>query len=121
MSFIDLNKIEHVEPFPGYSAKIIHSENMTVTYFDIKKGYPAPEHNHPNEQISTIVSGEFELTIDGKTKLMKPGVVAVIPANVKHSGMPKTDCRIMDVFYPVREDLKKSIDNENYIYDGEEE
>jgi hypothetical protein len=38
--------------------------------------------------------------------VMEEGEVAVIPSNIKHSGKTITDCYIIDVFYPVREDYR---------------
>ena len=65
-----------------------------------------PEHAHPHEQVSHVIEGEFELTIDGVKSVLRPGVVAVIPSNAKHSGTARTDCTIIDAFYPVREDYR---------------
>ena len=65
-----------------------------------------PEHSHFNEQVSTMLKGEFELTLNGEPILFGPGEVIVIPSNAKHSGLAVTDCKILDVFYPVREDYR---------------
>ena len=35
---------------------------------------------------------------------MSPGDVAIIPSNIRHAGYAETDCQIIDVFYPIRED-----------------
>lgn len=106
MSFIDLDKINKKEIVPGFEGKFIHTDNMTVVYWNIKAGSQLPEHSHHNEQITTIIEGEFVLTSDTETRNVKPGDVAIFPSNVKHSGKALTDCYIMDVFYPVREDYK---------------
>jgi quercetin dioxygenase-like cupin family protein len=37
---------------------------------------------------------------------LTPGKVVVIGSNVPHSGKAITDCRILDVFQPVREDYR---------------
>ncbi|MCD4788542.1 MAG: hypothetical protein K8R37_00970, partial [Bacteroidales bacterium] len=65
MSFIELKEVEEKEIVPGYKARFIHSEDMTVASWNIKKGYSLPEHSHLHEQISCVTDGEFELTIDG--------------------------------------------------------
>ena len=106
MSFIDLDKVTKKEIVPGFEGKFIHTNNMTVVYWNIQAGSQLPEHSHHNEQITTIIEGEFVLTSEGETRNVKPGDVAVFPSNVKHSGKALTDCYIMDVFYPVREDYK---------------
>jgi quercetin dioxygenase-like cupin family protein len=49
---------------------------------------------------------EFELTIDDETQVLGPGTVTQIPGNAVHSGKALTDCRILDVFAPVREDYR---------------
>ncbi len=106
MRFIDLDKINKKEILPGFEGKFIHTNNMTVVYWTIQAGSQLPEHSHHNEQITTIIEGEFVLTSDNETRNVKPGDVAIFPSNVKHSGKAITDCYIMDVFYPIREDYK---------------
>ena len=53
-----------------------------------------------------MVEGEFEMTIDGETRVLGPGAVAVIPPNAVHSGKAIKKCRVIDVFYPIREDYR---------------
>lgn len=106
MGFMTLENIEQQELIPGFVARLIHTENMTIGYFNIKAGSVLPEHHHVHEQVSNVLSGEFEMNIDGQTQLLTPGQVAVIPSNVPHSGRAVTDCVILDVFNPVREDYK---------------
>jgi len=49
-------------------------------------------------------AGDYEFVVDGVTQVLRPGSVSVIPPNAVHSGRALTDCRILDVFCPVRED-----------------
>ena len=106
MGFINLNDINVKEPIQGFKGKFIHTENLTVVYWKIKAGSQMPEHSHPHEQVTTLIEGEFALSSNGKTKHVKPGDVAVFQSNNKHGGIAITDCYIIDVFYPVREDYK---------------
>ena len=102
--FKNLNDIKQKELIPGYKVSFIHSKNMTFAYWDIEKDSPLPEHSHPHEQVANLIEGKFELTVAGETKILEPGDVAIIPPDAKHSGKAITDCRIIDVFYPIRED-----------------
>jgi quercetin dioxygenase-like cupin family protein len=106
MAFFTLSDVEEKELLTGYHVRFVHSENMTFAYWTIDAGAAMPNHSHPHEQVYNITEGEFELTVGDETKLMKPGQVAVIPGNVPHSGKAITDCKVIDVFYPVREDYK---------------
>jgi quercetin dioxygenase-like cupin family protein len=106
MPFIELSTIEEREVVPGFYGKFATSENMTASFWRIEAGAALPEHTHPHEQISVVVSGQFEMVLDGETRLLEKGKIALIPSNVKHSGLAITDCEIMDVFYPVGEEYK---------------
>lgn len=102
----DLKNIPSKEMFPGYTGRFIHTNNMTFAFWDVKAGSRVPEHAHMHEQVAHIMEGQFELTVDGQPLLLEAGKVAVIPSNIKHSGVAVTDCKLLDVFTPVREDYR---------------
>ncbi len=102
--FIDRNSLKSHNMIPGFKARFIHSDKMTISYWDIESGSQLPEHSHPHEQISQVLEGKFKLTIGGESMLMTPGITAVIPSNAIHSGEAMTGCKVMDIFVPVRED-----------------
>lgn len=106
MTFLALKDIEEKEIVPGYRAKFVHSDNMTLGFWDVDQGASLPEHSHPHEQIANVLEGRFELTVDGEPRVLEPGMVAVIPGGVPHSGKALTPCRLMDAFHPTREDYK---------------
>jgi quercetin dioxygenase-like cupin family protein len=106
MPFVDLSELNEREVVPGFHGKFVHSENMTTSFWRIEAGAELPEHAHPQEQVSVVVEGKFVMTLDGEKRELENGKVAVIPANMKHSGVALTDCTILDVFYPVREDYR---------------
>lgn len=107
MPFINETSLKSVDILPGFSARFIHTENLTIAYVQIKSGAVLPEHSHIQEQITQVISGKLELTIDGATQIVEPGCIAVIPPNCKHSAKALEACRAIDVFHPVREDYKK--------------
>ena len=106
MTIYDLRDWKAEEIIPGYRAHFVHSENMSFAYWEIEPGIVLPEHSHHHEQVVNLIEGEFDLTVDGITTKLLPGMVAVIPANASHTGIAAVKSRIIDVFYPVREDYR---------------
>jgi quercetin dioxygenase-like cupin family protein len=79
---------------------------MTFAHWLIQAGAVLPDHAHPHEQVANVIAGEFELTINGETQRLGPGSVGIIPRHARHSGRAITQCHIIDVFYPIREDYR---------------
>ena len=102
----NLNKIKAREIMPGCHGKVIHGKKMTWVFWDIDQNAIIPEHNHPHEQIMHVVSGKFSFTINDETSTFCEGDTIVIPSNLPHYGTAITNCKIMDVFSPKREEYK---------------
>jgi quercetin dioxygenase-like cupin family protein len=102
-SIKDINPKELVPGITGYYA---HGKSLTFGYVEIKAGADLPEHHHPHEQITFIIEGQLDMTIGGKFCPLTAGMYHVIPSNVPHSAIAKTDCKAIDVFNPVREEYK---------------
>jgi quercetin dioxygenase-like cupin family protein len=106
MTFTNLNQTPEKEVVPGYHARFIHTENMTLAYWRVEAGAQLPEHSHPHEQVANVLEGQFELTVGGEARRMGPGEAAYIPGGIPHSGVAISECRLIDVFSPVREDYR---------------
>jgi quercetin dioxygenase-like cupin family protein len=91
---------------PGYASKLIHTAHNTFNFIEVTEGSTVPLHSHLHEQCAFVLEGEFELNINGQARRLTPGVFAIIPPHVPHSGLAITHCRLLDVFSPVREDYK---------------
>ena len=103
---IHINDLPRRELFPGFAGRFVHGEKSTWAFWDVKKGSSAPLHQHPHEQITYVLEGELEMMIGGEKMLFTPGTAYVIPGNTPHSAFATTDCQVMDVFAPVREEYK---------------
>lgn len=91
---------------PGIDAQLIHTQEMSLALVELKEGAVLPTHHHVHEQISTILEGNLEFTVNGETRLCTPGDVVVLPSNVPHGVKALSFSRVLDVFSPVREDYK---------------
>jgi quercetin dioxygenase-like cupin family protein len=102
MSFITLSDIPAKEIVKGFRGRFVHSKNITIAHWEVKQGTSIPVHQHVNEMIVNVIEGKLELTIDKETRLLTAGMAAVIDANVPHTAKGITDCKLIDVFYPLR-------------------
>lgn len=102
----ELAALEPRELVPGHHGRFVHSEHTTHVYWQIEAGAVLPEHSHPHEQIANVLEGTYELIVEGESFVLNAGDVLVIPGGATHGGSAKTDCRILDVFSPVREEYR---------------
>ncbi len=102
--------IKEMEPgklSEGVEIRAISGERMTMAFFHLAPGSAVPEHAHPHEQIGTVLKGTMNLVIDGKERLIPEGGAYIIPPNVPHGGRcGDTVTEVIEVFSPVREDMK---------------
>ena len=103
---IQISDIPSKEILPGFTARFVHTETNTIGFVEITAGSKLPEHAHFHTQTTQVTEGELQLTINGETTIYKPGMIAVIPSNIPHSAKALTDCKVTDIFSPVREDYK---------------
>ena len=78
---------------------------MTFAHYDFKRGASIHEHFHPQEEVYEVIEGELELTIAGVRQIARPGLVGIVPGNVRHSVKALTDGRAIIVDYPLRRDV----------------
>ena len=103
---MNLSSITSKEVMPGYHGKLVHTETMTLVFWEVEIGAIVPTHQHMHEQIMHVMEGEFEFTLDGETKIYHSGDIIPIASNKPHSGKALTPCKLMDVFSPAREEYK---------------
>jgi len=103
---MNLSNIPSQEIMPGYHGKLIHTETMSLVFWNVEKDAVVPEHHHIHEEIMHVIEGEFEFTLNGETKIYYPGDIVAIASNLPHSGRAITPCKLMDVFSPARDEYR---------------
>ena len=106
MPLVNINSLRVVERLPGWRGRYFHSPSMTFAHYDFVRGASIHEHFHPQEEVYEVLEGELELTIDGVTHIARPGLVAIVPANARHSVKALSDGRAIIVDYPARPEFK---------------
>src|SRR5258706_13845586 len=104
-----MQHIKNISPkhlMPGITGYYAHGENMTFGYVELKAGSEVPMHNHLHEQTTYSLEGQLDMVIGGEVCLLTAGMYHIIASNIRHSAIAKTDCKVIDVFSPAREDYK---------------
>ncbi|HEY1986484.1 MAG TPA: cupin domain-containing protein [Terracidiphilus sp.] len=105
MPFVDVNAFKVIERLPGWKGRYFHTAGMTFAHYEFTAGSSIHEHLHPEEEVYEVIAGELEVTIEGGTDIAKPGVVAIVPPNARHSVKALTDGRLIVIDHPARPDL----------------
>ena len=93
--------------FPGVSARLAWGEKLMLSFVTLEPGGAVPEHRHPHEQAGVCLSGEFELTVAGESRVIRPGDSYIIPGNTPHSARGLTARAVtLDIFSPPRQEYK---------------
>lgn len=105
MPFLNTSSLNVIERLPGWHGRYFHSANMTFAHYDFIRGASIHEHFHPQEEVYEVIAGELEITIDGVSEVAQPGIVAIVPANARHSVRALSDGKAIIVDYPVRKEI----------------
>jgi len=105
MPFVDVSGLNVIERLPGWYGRYFHSASMTFAHYDFKRGSSIHEHSHGEEEVYEVVEGELEVTIEGEAEIVRPGVVAIVPSNARHSVKALSDGRAIIVDYPLRREI----------------
>jgi quercetin dioxygenase-like cupin family protein len=104
----NIKQLPAKELAPGLTGYYTHGSRMTLGLVEIKAGSVLPKHQHEHEQITYMIEGQLDMNIDGVDYSLTPGSYHVIPSNVWHGATAITDCKLIDVFSPVREEYKNT-------------
>lgn len=69
---------------PGITRAIVHGARQSLVRYRYEPGAVFPEHSHPQEQVTAVLSGRIAFEISGERRVLGPGDVAVIPGGVPH-------------------------------------
>ena len=89
---------------PLFTRQYVTGEQAMLARIVLKQGCVVPMHQHPNEQISLVVSGSMEFVVSGQSQIVRAGDILVIPSGVPHSATALEDFEGLDVFAPPRQD-----------------
>lgn len=91
----------------GITLRAVTGEKTMMTFFDFAPDAVIPPHRHPHEQITYVIEGAIEFTLEGETRGLKTGEGVVIPPDREHGARVLSGpARAVDAWYPIREDYR---------------
>lgn len=89
---------------PTFARKVIHTDRMTIARVILSKGAVVPRHQHENEQVTVLESGQLRFQFDDHAAILSAGEVLQIPPNAPHMVEALEDSSGYDLFAPTRAD-----------------
>lgn len=86
------------------SRRVIIGDKVMVALIRLRRGAVVPSHQHPSEQISSIMEGALKFEVEGREVVVRKGQVLRVPSNVVHSAVALEDTVNFEIFSPPRED-----------------
>jgi len=100
----DAIPVEH--PAEGIERQMVVGERIMIVRFRFIPFLVTPEHTHPHEQMSLVISGRVRFFIEGEERIASPGDVLHFPSNCLHGAtMMDEEVVLIDIFSPIREDF----------------
>ncbi|MCK7451635.1 cupin domain-containing protein [Enterobacter chengduensis] len=104
--FVFHNLTRPEEAGKGITRRILaHAGKMMAVEVHFTQGAVGPLHSHPHEQLTYVLSGEFEFTIADETHVVRAGDTLYKQPNVMHGCVCRKAGTLLDTFTPVREDF----------------
>ena len=96
--------VEH--PAEGIERQMVVGDRIMIVRFRFEPFLVTPEHTHPHEQMSLVISGRVRFFIEGREQTASPGDVLHFPSNCLHGAtMMDEEVVLIDIFSPIREDF----------------
>ncbi|HDK6211957.1 TPA: cupin domain-containing protein [Klebsiella quasipneumoniae] len=90
----------------GVTRRILaHDGKMMTVEVNFAAGAVGPMHNHPHEQLTYVLSGEFEFTIGEETRVVSAGDTLYKQPGIMHGCVCLQPGTLLDTFTPIREDF----------------
>jgi quercetin dioxygenase-like cupin family protein len=104
--FVRREEATTVTPEPGITRQVLgHDPHLMLVRVTFTKGAVGYLHHHPHRQVSYVERGAFEVTLDGRTSVLREGDCYFVPPDAPHGVTALEDSALIDVFAPARQDF----------------
>ncbi len=100
------NEIAWENPDTGVTRQIMaYNDDIMMVKVKFEKGAIGFVHSHPHTQVTYVVSGVFEFSNDGESKIVKAGDGVYMKPNSLHGCICMEAGILIDTFNPMRKDF----------------
>ena len=82
---------------PSIGRQVVHTETMTIARIYLRAGAFVPSHEHPHEQVASVLEGRLRFVVGGEEKEVAAGESMVVPGGVSHEVEALEDSLVLDV------------------------
>lgn len=108
MNFFKESELKIRQLLKGVNLRSVSGDKTMLTIFDFEPNAVIPSHQHPHEQITYVIKGEMEFTMDGETKVLHEGDGVIVQSNKEHGArVLSKQTKVIDAWYPIREDYRQ--------------
>lgn len=84
---IDWSTQEFTEARPGIFGATVHTPQLTAILYRYDAGSSWEEHQHPQDQITTVLTGAIDFVVGGSPVHLTEGQTATLPGGTPHSAV----------------------------------
>lgn len=109
--FLNIEDVPLLNVVEGLGLKPVFGEKLLLSFVHMEPNSVAPVHSHPEEQIGTMIEGEYEFELNGEKRMIRKGDVYIVPPNVPHGARTyDKPCLALDIFSPPRSGYRDMMD-----------
>jgi quercetin dioxygenase-like cupin family protein len=90
---------DFTEVRPGIFGATVHTPQLTATLYRYEPGSSWEEHEHPQDQMTTVLEGAIDFVVADQPVHLEPGELAALPGGTPHSATtPEQGAVTLNVF-----------------------
>ena len=102
--FLD-HDLEGKQMAEGLTLRAVAGDHTMLTFVEFQPHAVLPVHQHPHEQITFLLAGELEFTLERETRILGKGEGVIVRSQAQHGARAlNKPAKVLDVWYPRRED-----------------
>ena len=86
---VDWEQQDYAEVRPGIFGATLHTDQLTATLYRYAGASSWEEHQHPQDQMTYVISGEVDFVVAGRAVRLRQGQFAALPGGTPHAATVK--------------------------------